>query len=422
MGLEAELTVAIYTGNETRLGSLNTQQVEIKEITEQGRPRELDITHPLIDDYGNNITKYDELLNNGNKIFRPKTCNGDSCLFVIEGPKKPNYLQNEITTTAIEVSSELGEYGFKRTINPQWVVNSTFINSNCGHLYNPGILTGPTDEVNYSGIKSPLEILNYIQDKLDGEFQFRYESVNGIIKRYIDWLPLAGKVHTTAIDLNHNASEINHTSSEVDLRKGAGPKGEPSSSKDDFHSIRAAFEALAITKGQNIPFGITKNDAGTEVPTGYANAPYTKNAGEGWVVCDVENELTGNYYEINGKEKSNNKYPRLWGFDSSETNIHNLYWECVEHIHEHTTPIVKIDCSVSDLKKIQGYDGEYYNTNDIVPVRIPGRRDKVQCRITSTTKDPRKPEEDQITIETYKTSFMRQFFMSAYRSPGTIPS
>lgn len=419
MSLEAELTTHIYSGNETRLGSLNPEHVQISETNEFNTPREIDITHPLADEIHPELSYYDTLLRAGNKIFRPLTCDGTPCLYVIPGPKKPVYTKNTITITAVEVCSELGEWPIHRSSNFTWIVNASLITQYCGHLYDPGVITGPSTSVAYNGALTPLGILNKIQESI-GEFQYRYVWDSGVIKRYIDFLPEIGKTHSTPVELGENAKDINYTITEVPVREGAGPTGKPSSANDDFHANRAAFEALNIAKGSTIRLFYSKDENGNEILGPEVAAPYGKNANEGWVVCDEPSELIANYGHINGKEKSSTTYPRLWTFDSSEANPINLYWDCIDHIRDHLQPVVKFTCSVADLKKLQGYTPEYYNTGDIIYIRIPGRTDLVECRITKTTKDPRKPDDDSVTVESHKTSFMAEFLKNNYKSVGPI--
>lgn len=419
MSLESELTTVVLDSDETRLGNLNSKYVSISEVNELYKPRELDITHNMVDECIGNPSFYDELLTAGNKIFRPYTCDGTPCLYVITGPKKPKFKDNELNITAVEVNSELGEYPIHRSGNFEWT-GETAITMYCSHLYSKGVITGPSTTVNYSGALTPLQILNKIQEGTGCEYQYRYEYINGVIKRYIDWLAQIGTTHTTPIELGFNATEIDYTINETDVRIGAGPTGKPSSSTDEFHKNRKAFEDLGVVKGSSIPLYYNKDEAGNLVAGPNAYAPYTKNVGEGWVVCDEATELIASYQKISEKEGSTTQYPRLWTFDSSEANAVNLYWDCVELIREHLQPKIDFTCTIQDLKKLNGDIPEYYNTGDVVYIRLVGRVDAVQCRITKTVKDPREPDNDKVTIQSYKTSFMSNFFKSFYKSPGSI--
>lgn len=419
MSIESELTTVVLNGSEERLKSLNNKHVSISEINELYKPRVIDIVHTLVDGNETDLSIYDELLTAGNKIFRPYTCDGDSCLYVLQGPKKPKFTKNEIAISAVEVNSELGEYPIYRSGAFEWTGEDAIIDY-CSHLYDVGTITGPSTEVNYSGALTPLQILNKIQEETGGEFQYVYQYVGGVIKRYINFLSQIGSIHTEPIELGFNATEIDYTINETDVRIGAGPIGKPSSSTDEFHKNRKAFENLAVVKGSSIPQYYTKDDNGDLVPGPNAYAPYTKNSGERWVVCDEASELIASYQEINAKEGGATTYPRLWTFESSEANAINMYWDCVETIREHLQPRIDFSCTVQDLKKLNGDVPEYYNTGDVIYVRLAGRSDAVQCRITKTVKDPREPENDSISIQSFKTGFMASFFKSFYKSPGSI--
>lgn len=420
MSFEEELTCTILSPNEQRLSTLDTSVIQIKETDELYNHRILDIDYVMLEDDSTDLSKIDELLVHGNKIFRPKTCSGVPCLFVIDGPKEPDYQENALPTTATEVSIELQKYGSKRNDNFQWTVNNNLINTYFGHLYGPGIITGPSTVTNCSGKLTPLAIINKIQENTNGEFQYRYEYHNGVIKRYIDFLDKIGKSHTQQIELGENATEIKYRNDESKVYIGAEPIGEPGTENDTFHQDQKRFEDMVIVKGQNIPLWVKKDESGALVNGPQAAAPYAKNANEGFVVCDNPSELVASYQRIHGKEGSETTYPKLYPFTSSETNEINLYWECIKNTKEHLQPQIDFTCQVMDLNKLYGGTPEYYNTGDVVLIKIPNRADPVQCRVTKTVKDPRKPEEDEITISTYRTSFMAQFFKSIYKSPGSI--
>jgi hypothetical protein len=68
------------------------------------------------------------------------------------------------------------------------------------------------------------------------------------------------------------------------------------------------------------------------------------------------------------------------------------------------------------LKKLNDEDTpEYYNIGDLVYINIP-IYGVISARVTSTTKDPRRLEKDNITIGNYQTGFIE----SRYKSAGMV--
>jgi hypothetical protein len=264
-----------------------------------------------------------------------------------------------------------------------------------------------------------MAIIQEVQNQTNQEFSFRYVYDTGTksIKRYIDF-NLAVTNHTEPIELGYNASNIDIEIDETDVAIGAGPIGKPSSDTSTFHQSLKAFEDQAFSTGVQIPLYVTKEDNGNPVNGPNASPPYNKPAGQGFVVCDNNNELVASYQKVYSKYKSA-YYPRINTFETSEENKYNLYWLCVDAIRQHLKPDVTISIDLVDLKALTG-SSENYNIGDAIFVRLPGRDDLVECRISKTTKDPRHPEDVKIEISTYKTTFMQSFFRNYFKSPGAI--
>lgn len=107
MTLIDELTVAVLSPTESLLGYLHPEYVELEETQELGALRTLEVTHPLMDDYGGDLTEYADLLVHGNKLWRQTTSDGDSCLYVILDDREVNVTGNSIQVSAEEVATEL---------------------------------------------------------------------------------------------------------------------------------------------------------------------------------------------------------------------------------------------------------------------------------------------------------------------------
>lgn len=418
---DSEITVAVLDDTEKLLGYLNPKHVQISEVNELYKLRTLTIVCQLVDENNTDLSKYDTMLRSGYKIWKQSTTDGDSCLYVLKGDKVYGDDFTSVTVMAVEVAVELGEYKILRDSGFEWTVDSTFINNTFGELFDAGTIDGPTEQVDYSGALTPLAIINEIQDKTGGEFQYRYEydPALDMIKRYIDFHEQVGVTHPDVIELGYNAKIISLKTNEDEVYSAAGPEGEPSSASDEFHQNRKAFEDLEVVKGSSIPLYYTKDDSGNLIPGNNAYAPYAKPAGQNYVECDEPSELIAAYQRIQHKAGSSGSSPRLKTFTSSETHPINLYWECVNTIRNHLQPAVELGIELVNLLKLEGTD-EYYNIGDVVNIRLPGRDDVVTCRITKTTKDPRNPTGEQLEISTYRTTFMQDFFQKYFKSSGAI--
>jgi hypothetical protein len=414
--IEKELTTAILSQDENLLGFLDTDRVEIKENAELYKLRNIKLSYPMFDPGSDDHTKYKDWLVSGNKIWRTETCDGVPCLYVIMGEIEYDYLENTINCYAEEVATELSQYKVFRSSAFNWTVNSSFINTYCGDLFTPGVLTGPgsTTTTDYSGALTAMAILRKIEEKRGGEFQFRYEynPVSKEIIRYIDYFDSIGTTHTTIIDMAYNARNIELKVNESSTRIAAAPVGQPSNDSDEFHKNMKAFEDQAISTSVQIPLYVTQDDSGNPVNGPLVYPPYNKGAGENFVECDNTGDIVANYNYINEKEGGGSTFPRLYTFDTSENNKYNLYWECVDFIRQYLEPEINITCTVVDLKKLADKPSEYYNLGDVVLINLP-IYGVISARITTTTKDPRRLENDSVGIGNYQTGFLEQRYKSA---------
>ena len=417
---DSEITVAVLDENENLLGYLNPKHTQITEVNGLYKHRTISIVCQLVDEVNTDLSKYDVMLTQGNKIWKESTTDGDSCLYVLRGNKEYGDDMMDVTVSGIEVSSELGQLKILRDDAFEWTVDSSFIATVAGELFDSGTLDGPTTTVDFNGAVTPLAILNEIQDKTGGEFQFRYEydQTTDTIKRYIDFHDTVGVEHPGIIEIGYNTKGITLSIDEDDVGSAAGPTGKPSNATDTFHADRQAFEDLAITKGQSIPLWVTKDSSGNESYGPNVAAPYAKTAGEGWVNCDETNERVASYDEIQPKAGTSGDIQRIITFDSSETNKYNLYWLCVDKIREHLRPNVEISVDFVNLIKLAGTE-DYYNIGDVVHIQLPAGT-VVQCRITGTTKDPREPGSERIDISTYRSTFMQDFFQNKFKNPDSV--
>jgi hypothetical protein len=398
--MSIQSTLIILNPQERNIGFLDPDDIQITETNELYKLRTLEITHPL-------NPQYDKMLKPGNKIWQQRSCDNDSVLYVIRGPKAYNYTENTINLYAIEVAVELGQYKAISEVNGEWGVDFNFIYTYFSELFQPGHITPNNQPFIIRSLATPIGIINEIQSQLDGEFQYRYNYNTNTqkIERYIDYLPHIGTIHKEKIELGYNTNEIHFEIDESNTGIGALPLYE--NFEGDSYSCWMSFKALSIKKGQQIPLYYYKNENGEYIPGPPTTAPYTKNPNNNYIVCDNPDELKTTYKNIQGPKKS---YPRLTTFTSNESHPINLYWECVKTIRQHLYPEIEITCTINDLTQISETSKINYNVGDIITIQIPDRNILIPCRITKTIKKPETPESTQIEINTYHNSFLTDFY------------
>ena len=403
---DSEITLAILNPNEQLIGYLHPKYLDVTETVDSLTAlRTIVITHPLFDNKKENLNYYNNLLIHGNKVFWSNTPNGDSCLYVLQDNKVVDQQKNTVVITAEEVATELNDLPpIRFSANTTITVNSTFINTYYGFLFDVGMIE--TCSINYVGSIGLMALLTEIATQTGKEIQFRYvyDSDTDIITRYLDIVTTKGKVHTTPVEIGYNTDNIILEETEATVAIAASPTGKPSDTTQvnisAFNTAHAAFEAMSINVGDMIPSSV--DSSGVQGPL--IAAPYSKSAGSNYVQC-LGSDSAANYQTVQAKEKQPIDFPRTITFDTSETNIYNLYWLCVTQIKAHNQPSVVLTSQVLDMQKFKGNTPEYYNIGDTVYLKLPGRVNRVQSRIIKTSKNPRQPDKDDLTIGNYVLDF-----------------
>ena len=357
------------------------------------------------------------LLHHGNKIWRQTTGNGNSCLYVLLEGKEVNPKNNTISICAEEVATELSMLPPVRfnTSTSKITINSAFLTTYFGDLFTAGDITGAPAEFAYNGTIGRMALIREIEKQTGCEFEFEYSYSNstGLITRTINYLQQKGATHTDKIELGYNADNIILNTDEGEVGIAAAPVGSPKDSEkatvDTFHQARKAFEDLVVSKTTAIPLWVTKDESGNTVNGPTAYPPYAKSAGQNYVASPI-GESAANYREVNKKEGSSTTVPRTILFESSEENAYNLYWLCVDKIRDKQHPSVKLDAQVIDIQLLRDYIATYYNVGDTVYLQLPGYKEIVEARVMKTTKNPREPGSDDITIGNYKIDFFADYF------------
>jgi hypothetical protein len=300
----------------------------------------------------------------------------------------------------------------------QIIVDEDFMIWLFGHSFVPGIIES-NETATYDGSLKPLALLREIEDQTGYEFNFRYEydEEQDKIIRYLDFLEKKGKTHTKPIEIGYNTDNIEYEETEADVALAAALAGKPSDDSLEasakFHKLRLAWEGFSVAKDEEIPLWVTKDEQGNETMGPLAAAPYVKERGKSYVEAE-SGDSSSSYKYIQEKEKGGDSIPRTITFESTEENMYNLYWLAVGKINEHLQPQVQLSTDVVDIGLLNGYDPSYYNVGDTVALQLPGTYNRVQARVTKTTKNPREPEKDKIELGNYQIDFFADYLQTFY--------
>lgn len=412
--LSDELTLAVLGPDETLIRFLNPEVLEVEETHTLGGLRTITITHSLLDDLGMELGEYADLLIHGNKVWRQFTGDGDSCLYVINDDREVDTEENEIKVSADEVAAELSDLPpvrFNMT-NPVQVTGE-WLATYVGDLFTPGEIS-PGQSFSYSGTIGVMGLLREIEEQTGYEFSFRYEfnTTLGLIERFLDFVELRGRVHSTPIEIGYNTAKIELEESEADVAIAAAPLGSPRDSKDEanttFHQARKAFEDLVVSKTVQIPLWVTKDESGEPLNGPLAYPPYSKAAGQTYVAAPP-GDSGATYKEVTRMAGESGQVPRTVLFESSEENPINLYWLCVDKIREKLQPQVKLETEMINMGRMAANDPTVYNVGDRVALQLPGRSDRVVARIQKTVKNPRQFDRDKVELGNYGIDFFTDY-------------
>ncbi len=303
------------------------------------------------------------------------------------------------------VVDDLGFY----PLSPNRTHNITidFLEEIYGDYFNIGNI--PEDlTISYNGVISPLKLLRLIEDQNDVlvEFNYTYDPVEHEIKRTLSITSEGDfKVHNDRIEIGYNTENILLTENEDDVRLAAAPVGfeeyeEADNILDDQRRLQRWLN-LDIEVGDEIALWATVDDTFFEDYGPCASAPFRKESGSIFVVAG-DGESPANYVNVNKMAGGGDPLPKTYYSDIGEDHPINIYWYLVRMIRSKVNPEICFDTQMLDIKFIKDYKRSYYNVNDIIYLKIPGRDEAIQSRIISTVKNPREVENDTVEIGNFK--------------------
>ena len=387
-----KLEILVLSGDERYRGFLDPDVTDITEINTYGGLRELVIEHPLSDD----SQDYEEILVQGNKIWRNQTSDENACLYILNDDQEIDRKTGYLTITAEEVLVELNDAGvMEKSTTITQTVNGANLTNWFGDYFTIGTVESAIlkSSILWQGTVNRMKLLRFIEEETGNTFVTRYEKDpnSNIIHRYLDLLQNPGIVHTTPLEIGENVENITENSNEGDTFNAVAPElsvQESSGSVDmpKIADVMSQYKALAVNVGQSIPMYYEKDSEGNITNTVYWNAPYKKDAGS-WEVYLAPEQITANYEKIHRKEASTTHGRRVGTVETTETDKYIIYNRCVGKLMDKKDPVIAIETKVLDVLSLPGGDVPY-NVGDTVYIRTR-TGGVVSARIEETKKNPR---------------------------------
>jgi len=392
------LQILVLNGEEDVIGTLNPDLVDVDEINND--IKQIEITHPVRDDTGHD---YDSLLVQGNKIWKNRTEDGPSCLYVLNDDKDNDGIF--ITITAEEVLVELNNAGMmeKSTAITQ-AINGANLTNWFGDYFTIGTVEAclKKSSIIWQGTMARMALLRFIEEETGNIFVTRYEYdlETKVIHRYLDLLQNIGIIHTTPLEVGENVEKITENINEGDTYNAVAPQlsqQESTGSVDmpKIADVMAQYKALAVNVGQSIPMFYERDSQGNIISTTPWNAPFKKDAGS-WEVYLAPEQITASYTKIHRKEGNSTHGRKVYPLETSETDKYMIYNACALKLLDKKDPLLETETKILDLPGLPGSE-EHYNVGDRVYIRTRNGG-IVETRIEETKKNPRNPGQNDIKV------------------------
>jgi len=395
------LEILVLTGDEKYAGFLDPDVTDITEINKYGGLRELVIEHPMGDDSQN----YEEILIQGNKIWRNETEDQKACLYILNDDLDKDQYTNTLTITAEEVLVELNDAGvMEKSTTITQTVNGANLTNWFGDYFTIGTVESAIlkSSILWQGTVNRMKLLRFIEEETGNTFVTRYEKDpnSNIIHRYLDLLQNPGTVHTIPLEVGENIENITENTNESDTFNAVAPQiseQESTGSVDmpKIADVMSQYKSLAVNVGQSIPMYYEKDSQGTIVSTTYWNAPYKKDAGS-WEVYLAPEQINANYDKIYRKEASITHGRKVGIVETSETDKYMIYNACALKLMDKKDVVIGTETKIITIPGLPGSDVPY-NVGDTVYIRTR-TGGVVSARIEETKKNPRNPGQSDIKI------------------------
>lgn len=479
------LSIVILDNDENTIKWLDPELCEIKETCSIDKPRQIEITYPIMLDELNldGGNWYDA----GNKVYIPNTLGINSCLYVINTDYDLDYWkENTIHFTAEEVLTELNYnmVGFltqvtkapstdenneeeeqaeeeedEDEITSGQMIEKTFSEENnyvgtqifkykdkieitsevltqfFGYYYEITGLDALDNQKKYispSGTMTYMSLFRLIEEQTERVFVTEYVNNNNKISRRLslrNYQNMRRVAQTELLDLNYNLDSLELNVSEENTYTAMAPEFTDNSTVVDADTSQTAIDtgASLSTTAQNAssnidttssksiseviqdwldyeveprqehPMIIQKDTAGNLVEVATWYAPFRKLRGNLAITSERQTESNYNQIVSYDKQHTSNKCGKV---STSETIPQIIYNTLANALLNKLSPVYDLKIDVKDIQELMGIPNLSYELYETLQVRIPNFDYYVPCRITGTVKNPHKPGENKITVET----------------------
>lgn len=282
-----------------------------------------------------------------------------------------------------------------------------------------------------SGTMTYMSLLRLIEEQTERVFITEYVSNGHEITRRLNlrnYQNMRRTAQTELLDLNYNLDSLELNVSEEDTYTAMAPEftdnstvvqadtsqtvidtgselvntAQNASSNVDTQT-KSISEVISdwldyeVEPRQEHPMIIQKDSAGNLVEVASWYAPFRKMAGSLEIVSERKTE--SQYNHITGYN-NNITLSKCGKVSTSETIPQIIYNTLANALLNKLSPVYDLKIDVKDIQELMGIPNLSYELYETLQVRVPNFDYFVPCRITGTVKNPHKPGENKITVET----------------------
>lgn len=288
-----------------------------------------------------------------------------------------------------------------------------------------------------SGTMTYMSLLRLIEEQTERVFITEYVNVDNHIKRRLslrNYSTLRRTAQTEILDLNYNLDSLELNVSEENTYNAMAPEftdnstvinadtsqtvldtsstlvnnaQNASSNTDTTDANQTSTKPISeviqdwldyeVEPRQEHPMIIQKDTAGNLVSVATWYAPFRKIKGSLEIISE---RATESQYTTINSYNNDHVFCKCGKVSTSETIPQIIYNTLANALLNKLSPIYDLKIDVKDIQMLMGIPNLSYELYETLQVRIPNFDYFVPCRITGTTKNPHKPGENKITVET----------------------
>ncbi len=288
-----------------------------------------------------------------------------------------------------------------------------------------------------SGTMTYMSLLRLIEEQTERVFITEYVNVDNHIKRRLslrNYSTLRRTAQTEILDLNYNLDSLELNVSEENTYNAMAPEftdnstvinadtnqtvldtsstlvnnaQNASSNIDTTNANQTSTKPISeviqdwldyeVEPRQEHPMIIQKDTAGNLVSVATWYAPFRKIRGSLEIISE---RATESQYTTINSYNNDHVFCKCGKVSTSETIPQIIYNTLANALLNKLSPVYDLKIDVKDIQMLMGIPNLSYELYETLQVRIPNFDYFVPCRITGTTKNPHKPGENKITVET----------------------